>query len=193
MSTVAIIQGHDERASAASDGSAFAELAERYRRGLQAHCYRMLGSYEDAEDLTQEALLRAWRGRDGFAGRSSFGAWVYRIATNACLSALDRRRRSSTACGPAVDSIPERPPAPGDGWPDAELLPEAAAEPAVLVALRELPSRQRAVVFLRDVCGWSAKDAAELLETSVASVNSALQRGRATLRTQLDVKGVVQR
>ena len=194
MSTLAITHTPDELAAgAASDESAFSELARRYRRGLQAHCYRMLGSYEESEDLTQETLLRAWRSRESFQGRSSFRTWLYRIATNRCLSALEQSGRSIPVDGPELDSIlaqRESLLATSDDGPDVQVVGRETIEVAFLVAVRYLPPRQRAVLFLRDVLGWSAKETAELLETSVAAVNSALLRARATLRDQLRSRGV---
>jgi RNA polymerase sigma-70 factor, ECF subfamily len=174
------------------DQSAFSEQFERHRRELQVHCYRMLGSYEDSEDMVQEAFLRAWRKRQSFEGRSTFRAWLYRIATNACLDALERRpRRLRTAQGPEVpwlqpypDRLLEGIAAP-DAEPDAAVVSKETIELAFLVAIQHLPPKQRAVLILRDVLSWSAKETAALLETSVASVNSALQRARATLKGHL--------
>ena len=182
----------------AGDEAAFVSLVERYRRELQVHCYRMLGSFEDAEDLVQETFLRAWRKRASFQGRSTFRAWLYRIATNACLDALahDTRRvrpEPGTALPPPAD-LPWLQPYPDlllEGIASSEDEPDAAAvsketiELAFLAAIQHLPPRQRAVLILRDVLGWSAKETASLLEGSVVSVNSALQRARATLQEQL--------
>jgi RNA polymerase sigma-70 factor, ECF subfamily len=178
----------------------FAELVERHRGELRVHCYRMLGSFEEAEDLVQETFARAWRARASFGGGAA-RAWLYRIATNACLDALrGRPRRVLRLDLPAAD--PNEPPAaPTDlpwlqPYPDALLAP-AADEPGTAVVVREtielaflaaiqhLPPRQRAVLILRDVLGWAAKETAALLETSVAAVNSALQRARATMRARL--------
>jgi RNA polymerase sigma-70 factor, ECF subfamily len=190
----------------AGDEDAFARLAEVYRRQLQVHCYRMLGSVEDAEDHVQETLLRAWRGRAEFEGSSLFRTWLYRIATNLCLNSLERLPRRvlpHQVSPPAAD--PRAPlPAPSDlpwlqPYPDGLLegIQECGSEPGDIVAAREtielaflaaiqlLPPRQRAALILRDVLGWSARDMASLLETSAASVNSALQRARATLKEQL--------
>jgi RNA polymerase sigma-70 factor (ECF subfamily) len=177
-------------AATAGDESAFSELVHRYHRELRAHCYRMLGSYEDSEDLTQETFLRAWNKRATFRG-SSFRAWLYRIATNACLSALDRRARRRQ-----IDHATDAWNHPGpdallngiettDAGPDAEVTAKETLELAFLVAIQSLPPRQRGVLFLCDVLGWPAKDTAALLETSVASVTSAQQRARATLRKRL--------
>ena len=187
--------------------SAFAALAERHRRELQVHCYRMLGSLEDSEDLVQETFLRAWRKRASFGsdGRSSFRAWLYRIATNACLDVLRSRPRRVMPPQVAAAGDPAEPPAPPadlpwlQPYPDRLLEPAAPAEDepgavvvaretielAFIAAIQHLPPRQRAVLILRDVLGWSAKDTAVLLEASVASANSALQRARATLRDRL--------
>ena len=196
--------------------AAFSALAERYRRQLLVHCYRMVGSLEDAEDLVQETLLRAWRARAGFEGRSRFRTWLYRIATNACLTALERSpRRVLVAAVPSGDPravlpVEERPDLgapPADlpwlqPYPDRLLEPVApsAWEPGAMVVAREtielaflaaiqfLPPRQRAVLILRDVLGWSAKEAASSLELSVAAVNSALQRARSTMRRRLPAR-----
>ncbi|MTE20628.1 sigma-70 family RNA polymerase sigma factor [Streptomyces sp. TRM43335] len=188
----------------AGDEDLFAELAARHRHELRVHCYRMLGSFTDAEDLVQETLLRAWRGRAGFEGRSSFRAWLYRIATNACLDALDgpaRRREIAVAVNASGDAatsglaeVPWLQPypdglldraAPAAGEPEAAAIARETVELAFLAVIQHLPPRQRAVVVLRDVVGWSAQETSEALETSVASVKSALQRARATLREKL--------
>ena len=186
----------------------FAALFERHRGELRVHCYRMLGSYEDSEDLAQETFLRAWRKRASFGsdGPSSFRAWLYRIATNACLDVLRSRPRRvmppevtgpasdpSAAPGPAADlpwlqPYPDRllePVSGAEDEPDAVVVARETIELAFIAAIQHLPPRQRAVLILRDVLGWSAKDAASLLEVSVAAVNSALQRARATLRDRL--------
>jgi RNA polymerase sigma-70 factor (ECF subfamily) len=185
------------------DRDAFQRLVEPYRRKLQLHCYRMLGSPQDAEDLVQETLLRAWRGLGGFEGRSSFRTWLYRIATNACLNALAKRvsvyRVLPESQGPASDHMPEGAPATEIAWlepypdaalegiadtapgPDARYEMREAVQLAFVAAIQLLPPRQRAVLLLRDVLGWSAAETAGLLDTSVASANSALQRARATL------------
>ena len=169
--------------------SDFSRLAERHRRELHIHCYRMLGSFDEAEDVVQETYLRAWRGRDGFAGGPGLRPWLYKIATNACLDALRRRsRRPQPAASPAelpwLQPYPDRlldEVAPSEEEPDAVLVSRETIELAFLVMIQLLPARQRAVLVLRDVLGWSAKETADLLETSVASANSALQRARATL------------
>lgn len=184
--------------------SAFGALAERYRRELQVHCYRMLGSFEDAEDLVQEVFLRAWLKRESFEGRSTFRAWLYRIATNACLDFLDshprrplpRRGMPAPQQGsvlppadiPWLQPYPDRllePIAPRDAEPDAALVAKETIELVFLAAIQHLPPRQRAVLILRDVLGWSANETAALLEVSVATVKSALQRARRTLKEHL--------
>ena len=174
------------------DEAAFSELAERYRPEMRVHCYRMLGSFEDSEDAVQETLLRAWRRRETFEGRSTFRAWLYRIATNACLDALGRReRRLQVATGPEVpwlqpfpDHLLEEIPA-DDDEPDAAVVAKETIELAFMTAIQHLPPRQRAVLILRDVLDWTAKDTAALLDSSVASVNSALQRARAAMKQHL--------
>jgi RNA polymerase sigma-70 factor (ECF subfamily) len=167
--------------------TAFAALVEPHRRELHVHCYRMLGSFTDAEDMVQETLLRAWRRRETYAGRSTFRAWLYRIATNTCLDHLERHpRRPSgevTWLQPFPDRLLEQ--AAPDAEPDAAVVARETIELAFLVAVQHLPPRQRAVLMLRDVLGWSAAESAAVLQASVASVNSALQRARATLREHL--------
>ena len=194
-------------AAKAGDEPAFSQLVERYRPELQVHCYRMLGSFEDSEDLVQETFLRAWRKRASFSirGTSSFRAWLYRIATNACLDVLRSRPRRILPPQVAAAGDPAAPPSPPadlpwlQPYPDRLLEPIAPAEdePGVVVVRREtielaflaaiqhLPPRQRAALILRDVLGWSAKDTASLLEATVASANSALQRARVTMRDRL--------
>jgi len=177
-------------AAKSGDEAAFAALVEPHRRELHVHCYRMLGSFTDAEDMVQETLLRAWRRRETYAGRSTFRAWLYRIATNACLDHLERHPRRPGPAGevtwlqPFPDRLLEQA-APPDAEPDAAVLARETIELAFLVAVQHLPPRQRAVLMLRDVLGWSAAESAAVLESSVASVNSALQRARATLRENL--------
>src|SRR5688572_26268232 len=184
------------------DRNAFETLAEPFRKELQLHCYRMLGSIHDAEDLVQETLLRAWRGLAEFEGRASLRSWLYRIATNACLNALASRKGAQRvlpqALGPpsdvrpkiAAEDVPWLEPYPDAALEDIQatpLGPEAryemreAVELAFVAAIQHLPPRQRAVLLLRDVLGSSAAEAAQLLEMSTASINSALQRARATL------------
>jgi RNA polymerase sigma-70 factor (ECF subfamily) len=184
--------------------SDFAAALERHRRELRIHCYRMLGSFEDSEDLVQETFLRAWRKRASFHG-GSFRAWLYRIATNLCLDVLRKRPPRVTAPEVSAAGDPTVAPAPPadlpwlQPYPNKLLEPIAAAkdgpgevvvaretiELAFLAAIQHLPPRQRAVLILRDVLGWSAKDTASLLEASLDSVTSALQRARATLRDRL--------
>jgi RNA polymerase sigma-70 factor, ECF subfamily len=167
------------------DADAFADLVEPYRRELFVHCYRMLASYEDAQDLVQETFLRAWRRRETFEGRAPLRAWLYRIATNACLDFLGRRpdranlplpdddRQGEVAwLQPAPDQLLVATPDRQD--PGAVAVTRETIELAFLVAVQHLPPRQRAVLILRDVLGWPAKETASLLETSVASANSAL-------------------
>jgi RNA polymerase sigma-70 factor, ECF subfamily len=165
----------------AGDQAAFAELVEPYRGLLEVHCYRMLGSLQDAEDRVQETLLRAWQRLDRFEERASIKTWLYRIATNACLDELDRRPRRPVLVEPFPDERVAGPIAD----PAARYALHEGMELAFLVAIQRLPGRQRAVLILRDVLGWTAPEAAALLETSVAAVNSALQRARATVDGEL--------
>ncbi|WP_370946518.1 sigma-70 family RNA polymerase sigma factor [Amycolatopsis sp. cg5] len=183
------------------DERTFSEAVERHRRELRVHCYRMLGSFDEAEDLVQETFLRAWKGISGFEGRSTFRAWLYRIATNACLDALDGRARrvlpndlappSQPDVGePIRNDIPWLQPfpdlaAPSESQPDVQIVAKETIELAFLAAIQYLPPRQRAVLILRDVLGWSAKQTADLLDGTVASANSALQRARSTLKERL--------
>jgi RNA polymerase sigma-70 factor (ECF subfamily) len=174
-----------------TDESSFAEQAERHRHELQVHCYRMLGSFTDAEDHVQETLLRAWRRRDGFDGRSSLRTWLYRIATNVCLDTLRRHPDRVVPMGvgtePAPSEIPWLEPYPdrllsaAEDEPAAQVVARETIELAYLASIQLLPPNQRAALILRDVLGWSAKETADLLDTSVASVNSALQRARGTM------------
>jgi len=172
----------------------FIEQAAPFRAELIAHCYRMLGSVHDAEDLVQETYLRGWRGYDAFEERAALRTWLYRIATTACLRALENRARRVLPAGLGAGSVDpdadlEGSPAPHE-WleplPDA-FTPETAftarqsVRLAVVTAMQELPARQRAVLILRDVVQFSAAEVAELLETTPAAVNSALQRARARL------------
>jgi len=183
----------------------FDDLVRRYRRELHVYCYRMLGSFDEAEDHVQEVLLRAWRSRAGFRGESSVRTWLYRVAANACLDTLRRDVRravparpggpsgSSAGAGPSVAALPWVQP-----YPDSLLDEVAADQPgpeavtvsretislAFLAAIQLLPPRQRAVLILRDVVSLPAAEVAEVLGTSVPAVTSALQRARATLREQ---------
>ncbi len=159
----------------------FAALADRHRRELQVHCYRMVGSLEDAQDLVQETFLRAWRSRQSFQGRSTPRAWLYRIATNACLDFLAGRARSA----PVYSVQPDDRAAPAADEPDSVAAAKETIELTLLAAIRTLPPRQRATLILRDLLGWSAKETAVALETSVVAVNSTLHRARATLRKHL--------
>jgi RNA polymerase sigma-70 factor, ECF subfamily len=179
----------------AGDEATFGELIEPHRRELQVHCYRMLGSLDESEDLVQETFLRAWRHRRTFEGRSSFRAWLYRIATNACLDALRRWPPVAALEGAQpLAGVPWLQPYPNrlldglaasDDEPEEELVQKETIELAFIAAIQLLPPRQRAVLISRDVLGWSAADSAALLGTTVASVNSALQRARATMKQHL--------
>ena len=192
-------------AARSGDEEAFRRLVESHRAELHAHCYRMLGSLQDAEDALQETLLRAWRGLGGFAGRSSPRTWLYTIATNACLDAIARRPKRVLPVDYGPASLPSKDPGeplvesvwvepyPDEelGMPDGYAAPEAryeqreAVELAFIAALQHLPARQRAVLVLREVLGFSAREVADSLETTVASVNSALQRARKTVDERL--------
>jgi RNA polymerase sigma-70 factor (ECF subfamily) len=185
----------------------FTVATERYRRELQVHCYRMLGSLDDAEDLVQETLLRAWRRRDSYQARSTLRAWLYGIATNACLDALDKRavrsRLLPQVLEPASDPRAAPPPVSDLGWLDPypdrlldELLDDEpdldekivareTIELAFLVSIQRLPPRQRAVLILRELLGWSARETAETLGVTTIAANSALQRAREILRKHL--------
>lgn len=189
------------RVRTAIDRDRFAAETERFRRELLAHCYRMVGSAHDAEDLVQETYLRAWRSYGGFEGRASIRSWLYTIATNACLTALAGRRirvLPSGLTGP--DEGPDRPPsvvAPGevswlrplpDGWiaaadddPAAVVIARESLRLALIASLQHLPARQRAILLLRDVLAFSAAETATILDTTTAAVKSGLQRARARL------------
>ena len=173
------------------DEPTFAGLTERHRRELHVHCYRMLGSFEDAEDTVQETFLRAWRRRETFEGRSTFRAWLYRIATNACLDLLAKRRPEPATGGevlwlqPYPDRLLDEQVADHADEPEAVALATETIELAYLVAVQHLAPRPRAVLILRDVLGWPAREVADLLGDSVNSVNSALQRARAGMREHL--------
>ena len=173
------------------DEAGFSGQAERHRRELHVHCYRMLGSFQDAEDAVQETFLRAWRRRETFEGRSTFRAWLYRIATNACLDLLAKRRPEPATGGEVVwlqpypDRLLDELSGPGAEEPEPLAVARETIELAYLVAVQHLAPRPRAVLILRDVLGWPAKDVAELLGDSVNSVNSALQRARAGMREHL--------
>jgi RNA polymerase sigma-70 factor (ECF subfamily) len=171
-------------AAQAGDERAFRQLVGPYRYALEVHCYRILGSAHDAEDLAQETLLRAWRALGRFEPRAQFQTWLYRIATNACLDELERRGRRPEP----VDPFPDR---PSDETtsptydPAARYAIREGMELALVRAIQELPGRQRAVLIFRDVLGWTAAEVAEVLETTVTSVNSALQRARTTIEQHL--------
>ena len=173
------------------DEPAFSRLAERHRRELHVHCYRMLGSFEDAEDTVQETFLRAWRRRETFEGRSTFRAWLYRIATNACLDLLAKCRPEPATGGevlwlqPYPDRLLDELPAGDADDPETVAVARETIELAYLIAVQHLAPRPRAVLILRDVLGWPAREVAELLGDSVNSVNSALQRARAGMREHL--------
>jgi RNA polymerase sigma-70 factor (TIGR02960 family) len=162
----------------------------RHRRELHVHCYRMLGSFEEAEDLVQETFLRAWRARESFGGGDGLRAWLYKIATNACLDALRARSRRpvhSYADLPWLQPYPDRlldEIAPSEDEPDAVVVGRETIALAYVAMIQLLPPRQRAVLILRDVLEWSAQETAEILDMSVAAANSALQRARATLEDQ---------
>ena len=197
--------------AAAGDERAFERLTAPYRRELLVHCYRMLGSLDDADDAVQETLVKAWRGLAGFEGRSSVRAWLYRIATNACLDALDHRARRILPTAIVAPADPHRPPDPDDPdvpwlqpYPDTLLDwadSDPQADPATAVERREhialafiaavqyLAPRPRAVLLLREVLGFSAAETAGILATTPASVNSALQRARSALRERLPTAG----
>jgi RNA polymerase sigma-70 factor (ECF subfamily) len=201
--------GLDELVAAARAGQedAFAVLAARYRGELRLHCYRMLGSLEDAEDLVQETFLRAWTKRASYAGRSTYRAWLYGVATHACLDALRQRRRRVLPPDVAAPADPAQPVVPSaelpwlEPYPD-RLIDEAAAglepesaliarestELAFLAAIQHLPPRQRAVLILRDVLDWPARQVADALDSTVAAVNSALQRAHATMADHLPAR-----
>src|SRR5215204_508585 len=207
MSTTPTEVEQKELLETARKGSedAYARLVEPHRSELQAHCYRMLGSVQDAEDALQEALVRAWKGLSKFEGRSSVRSWLYRIATNTSLDAIERRPKrilpidygppADPAGGvgePLVESVwiepyPDETLGVEDGYasPDARFEQRETVELAFIAALQLLPANQRAVLILREVLGFSAQETAETLDTSVASVNSALQRARATIEKKL--------
>jgi RNA polymerase sigma-70 factor, ECF subfamily len=207
MSTaMAMAEPSPQEQASEHSNRAFERLAEPLRRELKVHCYRMLGSLHEAEDAVQETYLRAWRGFDSFDGHGSFRGWLYRIATNTCLDALAGRKNAQRLLpdqrAPATADMPDGTPATDVMWlepyPDSDLEgiaddapnPEArytsrqAVQLAFVAIIQQLPPRQRAVLLLCDVLGWSAAEAATLLGGSIASVNSALQRSRATLAKQ---------
>ena len=192
-------------AARGGDELAFQRLVEPYRRELHAHCYRMLASVHDAEDALQDAMLRAWRSLKGFEGRSSLRRWLYTISTNTCLDVIHRRPkrvlpvdygpRTDPHDGPGdpvvesvwVEPYPDETLGIEDGYaaPEARYEQRESIELAFIAALQFLPATQRAVLILREVLGFSAKEVAETLDTTTASVNSALQRARATVEERL--------
>jgi RNA polymerase sigma-70 factor, ECF subfamily len=200
MATQTVPQTGTQPATQVAEQRDFPQVTDPYRRELLAHCYRMTGSVHDAEDLVQETYLRAWRAYHSFEGRSSVRTWLYRIATNVCLTALEGRDRRPLPAGLGAPSADAGAPLEENGeipWlepvPDTLLDEGTAADPLAVVtdrdtirlafvaALQHLPARQRAVLILRDVLRWKAAEVAQALETTTASVNSALQRAHATL------------
>jgi RNA polymerase sigma-70 factor (TIGR02960 family) len=181
------------KAASTDDTGRFALLTERFRRELLAHCYRMLASYEDAQDLTQETFLRAWAKRQSFQGRASLRTWLYRIATNACLDFLEKRQDRTPiptelhgAGGTGTEVLYLQPwPHSQPDDPHEQAVAKETIELAFIVAVQHLPARQRAVLILRDVLGWPAQQTADTLELTLSSANSALQRARATMREHL--------
>jgi len=185
----------------------FDQTLEPYRRGLKVHCYRLMGSLSDAEDLVQETFLRAWRAQTSFEGRSSFRSWLYRIATHACLDALEKRPERSLpqlvakAAGPGelpsspssepvwLEPIPDSLLTDEVRGPDARYSAKESVALAFLAAIQHLPAKQRAALLLRDVLGFSADETADLLGTSVGAANSALQRARDSLEARRGLGG----
>ena len=180
-------------AARTDDAGRFALLTERFRRELLVHCYRMLASYDDAQDLTQETFLRAWAKRGSFQGRASLRTWLYRIATNACLDFLEKRRDRTPiptdfhgAGGSGTEVLYLQPwPHNDPDDPHDRAVARETIELAFIVAVQHLPARQRAVLILRDVLGWPAQRTADTLELTLAAANSALQRARTTMREHL--------
>jgi RNA polymerase sigma-70 factor, ECF subfamily len=196
-------------AAVQGDANEFSRLTEPYRQELQAHCYRILGSLYEAEDLVQETFLRAWRRLDSFEGRSSLRAWLYKIATNACLDALDRKKTRRTlppSKAPAADPLsPISPPSSETVWlepypdewlvdsaagPEARYLANESVSLAFLAALQGLPPRQRAVLILKDVLDWPANEVANMTGLTTSAVNSALHRARVTLSKKYHQHGL---
>jgi RNA polymerase sigma-70 factor, ECF subfamily len=190
--------GEDDAVVAAiqnGNEATFSSLAEPHRKELRVHCYRMLGNFDDAEDLVQETFVGAWRGRSAFEGRSTFRAWLYRIATNACLDAIKAKKRRvrvvdggpTAARSPSFDEVPWLQPfpdafVPGIDEPDALVIAKETMELTFLAAVQHLSPRPRAVLILRDVLGWTASETADALDHTVPGVNSALQRARARMQ-----------
>jgi RNA polymerase sigma-70 factor (TIGR02960 family) len=186
----------DPGSAAITTEAEFARLAGQHRRELHLHCYRMLASFDEAEDAVQETLLRAWRARESFDGGPMARAWLYRIATNVCLDLLRRRARRLTAVH-SLAEVPWLQPypdtlldeiAPAAERPDEVVVERETVELAFIAALQVLPARQRAALISRDVLGWSANQTADLLSTSVAAANSALQRARETMAGHLPAR-----
>jgi RNA polymerase sigma-70 factor (ECF subfamily) len=181
------------------DEATFHQLSERHRRELHVHCYRMLGNFEEAEDLVQETYLRAWRRRESFQGGPLMRAWLYRIATNACLDAMRQSKRRvasmhSFAEVPWIQPYPDHlldEIAPSEEQPDVKVVAKETIELSYLAVIQLLPPRQRAVLILRDVLDWSASETAAALDMTVAAANSALQRARATLDERLPARDAV--
>jgi RNA polymerase sigma-70 factor, ECF subfamily len=197
-------------AATTPDRAEFAELTEQFRRELLAHCYRLLGSVDDAEDLVQETYLRAWRSYGGFAGRSSLRTWLYQIATNVCLTALRSRARRPlpsglgapgddpyaplTAAGPQItwlQPIPDALVSPESGDPAEIAVSRESLRLALIASLQYLPPRQRAVLIMREVLGFPAAEAARILGTTTPAIKSALQRARARLADVTPAAGQV--
>ena len=205
MNATSTLQEQDRLAAARrGDEDAFGRIVEEHRLPLQAHCYRMLGSLQDAEDALQETFLRAWRGLGEFGGRSSLRTWLYRIATNVCIDASSRRAKrilppeagaeslSNGVSSPLVETTwvepyPDELLGIADGFaaPGARYEQREAVELAFIASLQHLPATQRAVLIMRDVLGFSAREVAERLDTTTASVNSALQRARKAVEERL--------
>jgi RNA polymerase sigma-70 factor (ECF subfamily) len=207
---MSVVAGELMTRARSGDGEAFRELVEPHRRELQVHCYRMLGSFQDAEDALQDTMLTAWQGLTGFEGRSSLRTWLYRIATNRCLNARRSAARRPAKEWDIVDVEPPEPTRMGEivwlePYPDTLLEGSASVPPgpearyeqresislAFVTALQILPPRQVAVLILRDVLGFHAAEVADMLDTTVESVNSVLKRARAGLRRTLPQPGTI--
>jgi RNA polymerase sigma-70 factor (ECF subfamily) len=192
-----IVDATDRRildAARSGDEHAFVQLTAPYRAPLHRHCYRLLGSLHDADDAMQETMLRAWKGIGGFEPRAPLRAWLYRITTNVCLRALEQRSPAAAdaVLDPYPDALLEAVPAPGPE-PDVEVAEQERVGLAFVAAAQLLPPRQRVALVLRDVLDWPARDVAELLGDSVASVNSATQRARATLAREQEEPTIARR